>query len=203
MTNPLISTAYHFLLQKGRGEEDEPHHEEEHHEEGHVEEHESHEMTEKEIENFTFWVSTGIYLVAAMNAIRYGFEIIFWRTPKDYYKNGLLGRKEGSFTNWWEKANYVYLRGAFFIWVLASVSQMLSIFKVAPQFNQLVWEWGVMYALGLLSLFYTVMSLLSYEQAFLILSKDDYKISKYSWTEYKVAWALIDDLTREWTSYAI
>jgi len=184
MTNPLALTAYHFLLQKSRGDEEEHHHEEgEHHEEGHVEKHEKHEMTAQEIEDFAFYVTVGFYIVAVMNAIRYGMEVVFWRSPKDYYKNGLLNSKTGKYTNWWEKANYVYLRGAFFIWATASVSQMLAIFKVAPQFNQYVWEWGVVFGLGLLSIFYTVMSLLSYEQAFVILLSptSNKKWSKWSW----------------------
>ena len=126
-------------------------------------------------------------------------EALRYRSVPDYYSNGDLGDST-KFTNWWKTGNDVFLQGGFYIWALAAITQLLSLFDMAVMANYYVWEWGVLMTFGILNAVYGVMSWISYDNAYRELKKKD------SVTNSKtkiIAKALQADIMREWNSYAI
>ena len=66
--------------------------------------------------------------------------------------------------------------------------------------NFYVWEWGVLFAFGILNMVYGVMSWLSYDAAYKELAKKNNVKNTKTQT---IAKALQADIIREWNSYAI
>ena len=98
----------------------------------------------------------------AMNLSLHMFKWTSSTTSKNSYKKGEM--KSGD-TNWWELGRYLRNYSAIAIMGTAFVTQLLAIFGIAVPINDLVWYWGVGWALFVLQNLGTICNLLAYDQA--------------------------------------
>ena len=121
------------------------------------------------LQDFSWYIQFVFVFIALGNAVRFGMEALRYRTVKDYYVNGELADPKN--TNWWKTGNAVFLQGGFWIWSVATITQLLSLFDMAQNINFYVWEWGVLFAFGILNAVYGVLSWMSYDAAYKELKK--------------------------------
>ena len=81
------------------------------------------------LQDFSWYIQFVFVFIALGNAVRFGMEALRYRTVKDYYVNGELADPKN--TNWWKTGNGVFLQGGFWIWSVATITQMLSLFDMA------------------------------------------------------------------------
>ena len=144
-----------------------------------------------EVQYIFLWIALG-------NAAKFGWELFYIRDGINYYKNGNL-RKQNY--NWWELGNQIFLNGVFFTWLVASVTQGLSLFGyMPPEFNFFVWEIGVFWGIGILNLIYGGLSWFSHLRAYLVREN---KLKNKTPADIAGATALQADIQREWNAYAI
>ena len=117
------------------------------------------------LKDFSWYIQFVFVFIALGNSVRFGMEALRYRTVKDYYVNGDLADSKKN-TNWWKTGNGVFLQGGFWIWTAATITQMLSLFDIGTQINFYVWEWGVLFAFGILNAIYGVLSWMSYDAAY-------------------------------------
>ena len=114
--------------------------------------------------------------VAIMNMTKVGLEIFLFRRPDNYYINGDKG-VETNTRNYWKLANQIFLNGAFGIFALATVTQILSLLGIAKELNFYMWEFGVMSGVGLLNTVYNALTFWHYLEAWEVRNNDDDKFT--------------------------
>ena len=114
--------------------------------------------------------------IAIMNMTKVGLEIFLFRRPDNYYTNGDKG-VENNTSNYWKLANQIFLNGAFYIFALATVTQILSLLGIAPALNLYMWEFGVMSGVGLLNTVYGALTFKHYLEAWEVRNNDDDKFT--------------------------
>ena len=100
-------------------------------------------------------------LVSIQALIKISRQLFRYESRSGYFDSGDISGQ-----NYWKVANKVNGFGQLGIWSLAAITQLLSLFGIAPTVNMMVWQYGVGVGIDLVFLSYAVLEFIAYENAF-------------------------------------